>query len=38
MQAYNKKRRAENAEMKKLGFKTKKAFRKWQKKQRRNSK
>ena len=34
-QAYNPKRQAEKKEMDKLGFKTKKAYRKWQKKMRR---
>ncbi len=36
-EAVNPKRRRERAEMKALGFKTKKAYRKWQKKKRHES-
>jgi len=38
MELVNELRRKERTEMKKLGFKTKKAYRKWQKKERQLSK
>ena len=38
MEAINKTRRAEKAEMIRLGIKTKKQYRKWQKKERRSNK